>query len=65
MNFSEGEKEILAADAPEEEKAAQMDPIDRRMLELGAARIDKNAIDELMTDLQGNLLIKVPERGRQ
>ena len=57
MFFSEGEKEILAGEATEAEKAAQLDPIDLQMMQLGAARIEKSAIDDIMTDLQGNKFI--------
>ena len=54
MNFSEGNAEILAEDAPEEEKAAQMDTIDKEMVVYGGEKIPRDAIDTLMTGLKGN-----------
>ena len=58
MIFSEGNREILAADASDEEKAAQMDPTDQRMIELSAEKIEKSAIDSLITDLEGERLFQ-------
>ena len=51
--FRENNDEILAEDASEAEKAAQMDSIDKQMQELGTERVSKPAIDQLTRDLRG------------
>lgn len=46
----------MAAEASEEDKAAQTDSIDQRMIQLGAEKIEKTAVDLLIADLDGKNL---------